>query len=197
MTAPALNASVLAQASVHVTETALVFTDPDLPYDTYEQLGAFIGRIDDASSFWLGDWILFGEKAYKDDRYAQAAEATGLSPQRLMNVSSTCSRVPRSVRRAGLKFSHHEVVAKLEPAEQRQWLQIADEQGWSRRRLFEAINGAPEPPPAAADGRLTVDVARDLVRRAKPSGDPAWWLVPREAVVQLRSALGEHDGAAE
>ena len=60
--------------------------------------------------------------------------------------------VPRS-NRLDLSFSHHRKVAKLDPNEQREWLERAKRNEWSGRRLEEVIARATgqEPPPLYQD----------------------------------------------
>ena len=131
-----------------ITDTALVLP-PDMPYERYEALGAFLGTVYRTAQFMLGDWINYGEKTYKDERYLQAAGVTGLSEQTLMNYASICKRVPRSRRRRGLGITTHDVVASLPPAEQEEWLRQAASNGWTRAELREHVR--PSLPPAGAD----------------------------------------------
>jgi len=152
MTVPALRTPIaslvleLEQAGA-LTATSLTLTDPDLPYDTYEALAHFFGRVNRASLFWIGDLLLFGERVYGES-YAQAAEATGLAPQSLMNTVSVCKQVPKTRRRPNLSLSMHQEVAPLEPAEQKEWLKRAETEGWTRGQLRGELraqrNGEPE-----------------------------------------------------
>lgn len=129
--------SILERSGAKVTPTSLSLNG-ELSYDVYEALGAFLGQVNNSSRFWLGDWLLYGEALY-GERYAQAAIATQLSPQTLANVQSICHRVPPQRRLAGVSFSCHAEVAALEPAEQKSWLQVADEERLTKGELRARI----------------------------------------------------------
>lgn len=47
--------------------------------------------------------------------YARAHEIIGLAPASLMDIASTCRRMPSSVRTELLSYSHHRVVAEVLP----------------------------------------------------------------------------------
>jgi len=119
------------------TPTALILTD-DLDFDSYEALGRYLGALRDATAWWIGDWLIFGEFVY-GEKYAQAVEATGRSKQTLKNYAWVASKVPASRRKATLSWSHHEAIAKLDPREQRTWLGRAEKQGWSIEELRGAM----------------------------------------------------------
>jgi hypothetical protein len=60
-----------------------------------------------------------------------------------------------------LTFTHHRLVARLDPAEQRQWLARASAQRWTKRELADAL--AADAAPLARDVelvRLNVDRER-------------------------------------
>lgn len=138
-----------------LTQTSLVLTDPDMPYEQYELLAALFGSIHRSSAFWIGDLLNFGEKIY-GETYVQVADATGLSSSTCINYASVCHRVPSTRRRPELSFSSHEAVAKLEPGEQQQWLDAAVEKGWGREDLRHAMR-AGETIPHAVE-RFEVDI---------------------------------------
>jgi hypothetical protein len=196
-----------------LTPTSLTLTDPDLPYEKWESLGRLFGRIDRASRWWIGDWIIFGEALYGEEaaqavessvseRYDEMHRVTGLDPGTLMNISSVCRKVAKSRRMVELPFSIHAEVAKLDPDDQTRWLKRCLEEGWSRSELREAIArelaGEPEPELADQDddgGRLTLgeqieQAARIVWQTGQPTSDGSA-LVPSESWSQLGSALGE------
>lgn len=134
-----------------ITPTALIIDDPDFPWDQYVALGAFLGETRSRLSFYIGDWIIFGEGMYRD-RFSQALDVIGLSEGALANKVSTCRNVARSRRRdpveaakAGrypLSFGHHTEVAKLEPPAQIEWLERAEMERWTRSKLRENLDAA-------------------------------------------------------
>jgi hypothetical protein len=126
-----------------LTETALLLTDPNLPFDRYEALGHYLGRMNRSCSFWIGDWLNFGEHIY-GETMAQAAEGTGLAPQTLANRMSVCRHIPPERRRAALAFGVHAEVAYLEPKERDAWLDRAEEGQWTRAKLREEMRALRE-----------------------------------------------------
>lgn len=132
-----------------LTLTGLQLDDPDMAFERYEAIGRFLGALGDAAKWAIGDWLLFGEKVY-GERYAQAALATGRSEGTLQDYLRVALRVARRRRREDLSWWHHRVVAGLEPADQRNWLERAAANGWTTRDLGEQVSadsrGAPDPP---------------------------------------------------
>lgn len=186
----------LAEAGA-ITPVSLDLSDPDLPYDAYEMLGRYFGRMNRSCSWWLGDWIVFGEGVY-GERFAQAAAATGLSEGTLLHRSFVCKNVPRSRRHATLPFSAHALVARLDAREQRKWLMKAASKGWTTAQLAEAMRAkrkdtAPPLFDGDVDENLLLEVAKAILRDAQEAGDPAYFLVPREDIARLGAALGQED----
>jgi len=181
-----------------LTITELRLPEEALPFDTYEAIGAWLGTVKRSSSWWLGDWLAYGERTYSE-RAAQAATATGLAEQTLLNVAYVARRVPPSVRRVGVPFHLHAEVAPLKPREQAEWLDSVEKHDWTRAELREKMSAARGAdgllPPAVGDGSIppaVVDLetsARELVRGAKRYG--ADYLVPRHTFAALCASLGE------
>ncbi len=123
--------------------TATALTLPTtLPYDEWARTGLALARMGKAVQWWIGDWLLFGENRF-GEQFAQAASETGYSEESLRGFLWVASRIPPSVRRPTLSWSHHQVVAGTEkPAE---WLDAVEECKWSVRELREAISGPPKP----------------------------------------------------
>lgn len=133
--------SALEAAGAVVTSTSLTLVDPDLPWDVYEELGAFIGEMNRACSWWVGDLVIFGEMVY-GETYAQIENAIGLSPSTISNRASVARRIPPERRIASLAFGTHAEVAYLPPKERDAWLKKAAENGWKRANLREAMRVA-------------------------------------------------------
>lgn len=172
-----------------VTERALLITDPDLPFEQWEALGGFFGEAKTRLSFYLGDWLNFGEGLY-GERFAQALSATGYVERTLYNYSSVCKRVPARRRSKDPDygtFGHHDAVAALSPQEQTFWLREAVKKQLSVRDLRDAIRRAtnPEPEvtvlpleplsaPAIATAAGDLVVLKETVERAElPKADKA------------------------
>jgi hypothetical protein len=185
-----------------ITPVSLDFSDPKMPYERYVAVGRLLGRVKRSSSWWIGDWLNFGEGLY-GEKYAQAAEALGLAPDTLMNYAWVARNVTKSRRVEHLPFGCHAEVAPLEPEEQREWLQKALDSSWSRSELRGALreakvgNGRPaveeeERRRSAAEitrREAIEEAARGVWRSAQPDGDS--FRIPREAFARLAAALGE------
>jgi hypothetical protein len=64
----------LIQAGV-LDDVSLRITDPNLPFETWQNYGRLFGTIDRASRWWIGDWLNFGDDLYNEE-HAQAIETT-------------------------------------------------------------------------------------------------------------------------
>lgn len=144
--------------------------DPLLPFETWRALGGKLGMYSNATAWWLGDWIAFGQMKY-GRRYKDAIAATGLEYQTLRNYAVVARRFELSRRRDDLTFQHHAEVCALSEDDQDLWLDRAARGHWSRndlRRRVRALNRAalsPSPMPAAV--RIVVEPGRaDRWRRA-------------------------------
>lgn len=127
-----------------------LFLPADLPFENYESIGAMLGALHQANSFLIGDWLLYGEHTY-GEKYAQAAELVGLSPQTLANYASISKRVPPGRRRAGVSFSIHGEVASLPPPLQEHWLEIAAIEHLTKQEFRDRLRPRKELPPALAE----------------------------------------------
>ncbi len=113
----------------------------EMPYDQYESLLVFLSSVHRRSAWALGDALLYGESLY-GERYAQAASLTGFSEQYLQNLVSICRRVPRQRRQPMLSMGHHDVVARMEPQDQTEWLERAVAERWTRQDLRARVDEA-------------------------------------------------------
>lgn len=114
--------------------TAMAWTPPvDISYEHWERCIEFLGALHQASRFWLGDGIEFGQHKY-GEKYTQAIELTGLSESRLKVIAYTCRQVPK-FRRRNLPFDLHTEVASLSPDDQDYWLDWAERNRATRDEL--------------------------------------------------------------
>ncbi|WP_236794806.1 LmbU family transcriptional regulator [Amycolatopsis sp. GM8] len=141
---------------------------PDrLEYENWEEAGQKLARIADSSSWCLGDWMIYGEKAYVD-RYRFAINAIGLDYQTLRNYAWVCRRFAPDRRRGTLSFQHHAEVASLGTAEQDHWLDESEKQRWSRNKLRENLRAHRKKPGAAAPQPAAIpqlSVAQERIER--------------------------------
>jgi N6-adenosine-specific RNA methylase IME4 len=130
-------AGTLAIPGFTLSRTGLLF-DGEPTYEQWLEAGKLL-RLMEGSVHWaIGDWLSGGERRY-GEKYAEAVEATGFSPQTLMNDKWVAERVEFSRRRENLTFSHHAEVAPLPPAEQKRWLAKAEKEDWARFELRAAV----------------------------------------------------------
>jgi hypothetical protein len=127
--------------SVTISETGLAVIR-DLSFDQWSSLMGTLSRMDTAFQFALGDALNYGSTKY-GERYSQAIEMTGQSYQSLANYAWVSKAVPIDRRVAGLSWTHHRVVARLDPEEQTRLLKIAKEQDWTISALTEEVRGEP------------------------------------------------------
>jgi hypothetical protein len=105
-----------------------------LSFEKWLIIGQRLSSIASSSAWCLGDWLIYGEAAFKG-RYREAVERTSLDYQTLRNYAWVARRFPPTRRRDGLSFAHHAEVAALPEPEQNFWLRKAADLLWSRNRL--------------------------------------------------------------
>ncbi|MFC4562786.1 LmbU family transcriptional regulator [Nocardiopsis mangrovi] len=162
----------------------------DLPISTWQRIGDHLFRISDAMGWWMGDWLIFGERAY-GSRYREALARTSLDYKTLRNYAWVARGFPVARRRTELSFAHHAEVVPLPPDEQDFWLDLAEKGRWSRNELRRRMrhsrsaalpSGTAAPAPVAPSGGLAAPSV------SVPSGggavaDPAFDAPGRPAAV--------------
>src|SRR4051794_1179444 len=99
--------------------TSLAFPAP-LAMADWLAIGEELFVINDASAWWLGDWLVYGQSRYPD-RYKRAVEETSLHYKTLRNYSWVARKFDVSRRHDGLSFQHHAEVAGLSAEQQDAW----------------------------------------------------------------------------
>jgi hypothetical protein len=127
-------------AAVMPRRTGLQFPD-QMPFDAWIRIGNQLHLIGDSTSWWLGDWIIYGENKYPD-RYERAVEKSSLDYKTLRNYAWIARRFPIFRRRENLSLAHHSEVAALPAEEQDFWLDRAESGHWSRNRLRREVRTA-------------------------------------------------------
>ncbi|MFG2312755.1 LmbU family transcriptional regulator [Streptomyces sp. NPDC048566] len=140
-----------------------------MAYDEWERAGRQLADVLDSSSWWLGDWLVYGKDHYTD-RYQRGIRAVGLSYQTLRNYAWVSRRFPLARRRPALSFQHHAELASMPVDEQDRWLDRAELQQWTTKQLRNALRAARrgEPRPAAAE-------AEPNERLDLPGSRLQWW----------------------
>ena len=122
-----------------------------MAFEDWLALGSQISRISNASSWWLGDWLVYGERQFRN-RYRRALDATQLDYQTLRNYAWVARWFEASRRRSSLSFQHHAEVAALPEPDQEVWLQRAGRSRWSRNELRRQLSSARRASRAVSEG---------------------------------------------
>ncbi|QVQ51821.1 LmbU family transcriptional regulator [Spiractinospora alimapuensis] len=167
----------------HSAQRSFLQLPADLLLEEWAKLGEQIFFVWDASGWWLGDWLMYGQSKYPD-RYRIALEGTPLSYQTLRNYAWVARHFPVKRRRKDLSFQHHSEVVSLAPEEQDQWLDRASRFGWSRNELRRRLKAAaqstaPAPTPEAQIQMKVTSERKTLWEKAAASAgqDLATWMV--------------------
>ncbi len=131
----------------------------------WESWGHHIFVISDASGWWLGDWLIYGQKNYPQ-RYKYAIERTSLDYQTLRNYAWVARKFIAGRRRENLSFQHHAEVCGLPENEQEYWLAQAESGRWSRNELRRRIK-LHNRSESALQETAYVQVAIDIERKKK------------------------------
>ncbi len=123
---------------------------PQIPLDEWSRIGHEIFVISESSTWWLGDWLIYGQAQYPD-RYMHAIAKTSLDYQTLRNYAWVARRYPVTRRRPALSFQHHAELASLPEEQQEKWLDRAEKFGWSRNELRNRVRASRKAARAADD----------------------------------------------
>jgi N6-adenosine-specific RNA methylase IME4 len=110
----------------------------DLTFERWKDIGEQLKLAESSVSWWVGDWLAFGEKKY-GEMYQEAMDVTGAAYQTLANAKYVSDQIEISRRRENLSFSHHAEVASLEPAIADKLLRDAEKHEWKRKDLRHHI----------------------------------------------------------
>jgi len=99
----------------------------DLGQAEWLATGRRLGAIGRCSQWWIGDWIRYGASRW-GEKYAEAARITGYDVASLRNMAWVASQFDLSLRSDKLTWSHHVLLAPLEPEQKRHWLDRAEEE---------------------------------------------------------------------
>lgn len=113
----------------------------DLDFDQWVFCGGALHKIEGAVQWWLGDWWTHGEKRYgaRKALFEEGQPLADMNFQTVRNYGWVANKVATSVRTDVLTFQHHLFVARLPPAEQREWLDRAERESWSSNQLKAGI----------------------------------------------------------
>jgi hypothetical protein len=93
--------------------------------------GRRLGAIGRCSQWWIGDWVRYGAARW-GERYVEASRITGYDVSSLRNMAWVASRFDDlSLRSDKLTWSHHVLLAPLDPEEAQGWIERAASERWS------------------------------------------------------------------
>lgn len=130
----------------------------DLEHVDWLATGRRLGTIGRCSQWWIGDWVRYGTAKW-GEKYAEAARVTGYDVASLRNMAWVASRFEASLRSDKLTWSHHVLLAPLEPEDQRYWLERASEERFSVTDLRQALRALGDGDDAAPAATATTAVA--------------------------------------
>lgn len=139
-----------------------------MAYDEWERAGRQLADVLDSSSWWMGDWLVYGKDHYTD-RYQRGIRAAGLSYQTLRNYAWVSRRFDLTRRRPALTFQHHAELASMPVAEQDLWLDRAEQRQWTTKQLRSAIRAARQ---GEQQPRTPIEPSRRL---EVPGSRLQWW----------------------
>ncbi len=164
----------------------------ELPLEVWRTIGERLVDVANASAWWIGDWLVFGQDKYPE-RYKRAIAGTSLDYQTLRNYSWIARRFEHSRRRKGLSFQHHVEAAALPWDEQEHWLQLAQNFNWSRNELRRQIRNSSEkvevsPPESKISVRIDLNDERmchwKRAAECSSNGLEYWILTTLDAVAR-------------
>jgi len=132
-----------------------------MAFESWRDVGAKVGSLNDATAWWIGDWLAYVVKAFPD-RYRTAIEVTGFEYQTLRNYAWVAGRFPPRRRRPRLSFGHHAEVAALEEVDQETWLMRSTINAWTRAQLRRQLRAARLAPHAEIASSTSSSVALAL-----------------------------------
>ncbi|WP_254594779.1 LmbU family transcriptional regulator [Streptomyces sp. 8P21H-1] len=139
-----------------------------LAFEEWEHAGRQLSGLLNSSSWWLGDWLVYGKDHYAN-RYERGIRAAGLQYQTLRNYAWVSRRFELRRRRSALSFQHHAELASLPVDEQEGWLDRAERLKWSTKQLRNAIRAERGGTPKQME---TAAATRQL---AVPDNRLQWW----------------------
>lgn len=133
-------------------------------FQEWEDCGQLLAHIQKCIHWWIGDWLNYGEQQW-GEAFAQAVDPSRFAVQTLANDKWVASKIPRSLRKETLSFTHHALVAPLEPEERKEWLDKAETKRLTTAELRKQIKKAkslPNPGEEQETVKLTIHIILDV-----------------------------------
>jgi len=166
---------------------------PNLTFETWQRAGGQLAGVIDSSSWWLGDWLVYGKDHYAD-RYQLGIRTAGLKYQTLRNYAWVSRRFDMKRRRSGLTFQHHAEVASLPFDKQETWLDEAEQKRWTTKQLRTAIktcDGSESAGPTRLDPPRQLALPSNRIDRWSKAAEHSGIDFENWVLVTLDSAAGQ------
>lgn len=106
--------------------------------EEWEAFGQELKRATHGVSWYIGDWLNYGKKAFPK-RYEYLMPLAKLKKQQLYNIASVAGKFSPERRHASLSFRHHELVASRPQQQQDTLLALAEANKWGTTRLRREV----------------------------------------------------------
>lgn len=137
--------------------------------------------INKASQWAIGDWLVYGEgQGEYGECYSQAIAETDIDYRRLADYAWVSRQYNFSVRTEKLSWSHHRVAAPVPESQRGEWLDKAEEEGWSKDTLRQNLQDA---------GLLE---HKEMAHVGHNSGNNEWY-TPTDYIEAARSVMAGID----
>lgn len=124
---------------ITLTPTGLDIPD-DVTESALQEIGVILKHLESSIQWHIGDWAKYLSKRFGRS-YEDIAQEFGYTVETLWSYASVCDAIGTLIRNQGVSFSHHRLVTKMKPREQRKWLELAAKNGWKVSEMREAISG--------------------------------------------------------
>ncbi len=122
-----------------VSSVGLLLPDA-LTFNEWVSVGDRLKSVEHSIMWWLGDWLRYGERRYKDT-YKEAMDTTDYSYSTLAHAKWVAEQFPEFCRRRqNLSWSHHQEAAELTPEHRDGFLDDCEHNKWSRARARTEAN---------------------------------------------------------
>lgn len=163
----------------------------DLTRDQWLQVGKDLRRMESGVMWWLGDWLRYGEQRKWEHGKYEEARKLGFAVETARGAAWVAEKFETVRRITVLNWSHHQVVAGLDPADADRLLAEAGREKYSVNELREQVRIFNLPPVNAGNG-CTADDLDALIKAGKRFGailaDPPWEYKVYSGLGKSRSA---------
>lgn len=116
---------------------------PSLTYEQWESAGWALQAMHSGIQFWIGDWLLYGERRFDQQAYQAVQDQMGRGDNSLRQAVWVAERFEPKRRQPALTWTHHRLCAHLDEPQRYEILRQAasHEPPWTTRELQEHLNG--------------------------------------------------------